>query len=63
MSATLARPSRVLLADHAADARLLTRTALAGIAGIEIVAEAVDGADAVEKAAACQPDLVLLGPA
>jgi DNA-binding NarL/FixJ family response regulator len=50
---------RVLVADDDPDYRLLVRLAL-GPTSFEVVAEAPDGRSAVESAAACRPDLVLL---
>jgi CheY-like chemotaxis protein len=50
---------RVLVVDDDPDYRLLVRLAL-GPTSFEVVAETADGPSAVEAAAGCQPDLVLL---
>ena len=51
---------RVVIADDEPLARERLRTRLAGQPGIEIVAEAVDGHDALHACAEHDPDLVLL---
>jgi DNA-binding NarL/FixJ family response regulator len=53
-------PVRVLLCDDTAEMRTLLRWALEGEAGVEIVAEAVDGATAARLAAEAAPEVVLL---
>lgn len=53
-------PIRVLIADDTPDIRLLLRAALRMYPGFEIVAEAVDGAEAVKLTAEHQPDAILL---
>ena len=53
-------PFRVVVADDTPGIRLLMRHILEGSGAFEVVAEAVDGEQAVEQAAALQPDLVLL---
>lgn len=53
-------PIRVLLADDAADLRFLLKIALETDGSFAVVAEAEDGAVAVELALAEQPDLVVL---
>ena len=53
-------PIRVLIADDTPDIRLLLRAALRMYPGFEIVAEAVDGAEAVKLTTEHQPDAVLL---
>jgi len=54
------RPRRVLIVDDS----MLMRTVISGIVAsddaFEIVGEAVDGFDAVEKAGALRPDVILL---
>ncbi|MEU3315098.1 response regulator transcription factor [Streptomyces sp. NPDC006687] len=55
-----ARPIRVLLADDEAMIRAGVRLILRHAEGIEVVAEAPDGRQAVELAAAHHPDVVLL---
>ncbi len=54
------RPIRVLLADDTASVRTLLRGTLEASRAFEVVGEAGDGAQAVEMAAALQPDMVLL---
>lgn len=54
-----APPIRVLIADDHAVARQGIRTILEEAADIEVVAEAADGTEALEKARAFRPDLVL----
>jgi PAS domain S-box-containing protein len=54
------RPIRVLLADDTESVRLLLRGTLEASRAFEVVGEAGDGAQAVEMAAALQPDMVLL---
>lgn len=51
---------RVLLADSRADRRERVRAALAEGGGMEIVGQARDGQEAVQRACALRPDLVLL---
>ncbi len=51
---------RVLIADDHAVLRDGLRALLAAADGIEVVGEAEDGMDAVEKAVALQPDVVLM---
>ena len=51
---------RVLIADDHAVLRDGLRALLSGCEGIEVVGEAEDGMDAVEKAIALQPDVVLM---
>jgi PAS domain S-box-containing protein len=51
---------RVVLADDAEDIRLLLRLSLTTAHGFDVVAEAADGRQAVELAAAHRPDVVLL---
>jgi len=53
-------PIRVLLVDDSADLRLVVRRALERHGGFDVVAEASDGAAAVEVAASAAPDIVLL---
>ena len=52
--------ARVLVADDVADLRMLLRMALERTGVFEVVAEAVDGVEAVDHARRCQPDLVVL---
>ncbi|MEX2292791.1 MAG: response regulator [Acidimicrobiales bacterium] len=54
------RHCRVLIADDSADIRLLLRLAIEGDAELELIGEAVDGAEAVSLAQALQPDVLLL---
>ncbi len=51
---------RVVIADDEPPARARLRRLLADHAGIEVVAEAADGASAVQQIEAAAPDLVLL---
>jgi DNA-binding NarL/FixJ family response regulator len=51
---------RVLIADDHAVLRDGLRALLSGCEGIEVVGEAEDGMDAVEKAVALQPDVILM---
>ena len=51
---------RVLLADSRADRREQVRAALAADGRMEIVGQARDGQEAVQRACALRPDLVLL---
>jgi len=53
------KSSRILIADDHEAVRQGLRSALAG-AGWSVCGEAVDGVDAIEKAAALKPDLVIL---
>lgn len=53
-------PIRILIADDHALLRAGVRTLLLAIPGIEVVAEANDGREAVELVAALQPDLLLM---
>jgi DNA-binding NarL/FixJ family response regulator len=53
-------PIRVLLVDDVVDVRRVVRMALRIRGGFEILAEAEDGAEAVEHAARLQPDVVVL---
>jgi PAS domain S-box-containing protein len=55
-----AQPIRVIIADDSSDIRLLTSLILSAEADFEVVAEAADGAEAVVRARAHQPDMVLL---
>jgi DNA-binding NarL/FixJ family response regulator len=52
--------TRALLVDDVEDFRLLLRLKLEETDAVEIVGEASDGEEAIERAAALQPDLVLL---
>ncbi|MEV7419650.1 response regulator transcription factor [Streptomyces sp. NPDC089919] len=56
----IAAPVRVLLADDEQMIRTGVRLILRHAEGIDVVAEAVDGAQAVELAAVHRPDVVLL---
>jgi CheY-like chemotaxis protein len=53
-------PLRVLLVDDTADVRLLVRMLLTERDGIQVVAEATNGFEAIELAAALHPDLIVL---
>ena len=51
---------RIVIADDSADVRLLITLALRGDPDLEVVGEAVNGAEAVAMAADLRPDLLLL---
>lgn len=53
-------PVRVVIADDVAEIRLLARAQLEASGRFVVVGEASDGAQAVELARSCQPQLVLL---
>lgn len=53
-------PRRVLVVDDSEDLRLLLRMRMERLEGLDVVGEAEDGMQAVEMAAALQPDLVVL---
>ncbi|MDQ1423260.1 MAG: hypothetical protein QOD72_758 [Acidimicrobiaceae bacterium] len=54
------RPARVLIVDDAASARRFVSAVLEQSPHFEVVAEARDGAEAIDAAARLQPDVVLL---
>lgn len=60
MPPDMARTVRVLVVDDEADLRLLMRTMLDLDPRIEIVGEAADGGEALERYAELAPDVVLL---
>jgi two-component system response regulator NreC len=51
---------RVLLVDDYVPVRITLRSMLTGYVDLQIVGEACDGKQAVEQAAACQPDIILM---
>ncbi len=51
---------RILVADDCSPFRGLLAWFLSSVPGVEIVAEASDGVEAVETARACRPELVLM---
>ena len=51
---------RLLICDDAPEARASLRTSLTGQPGIDVVAEAENGEDAIALAAAHRPDVVLM---
>jgi len=53
-------PLRILIADDHSVVRTGLRTLLESHAGWQVCAEAVDGRDALEKAAKCKPDIAIL---
>lgn len=56
----MTRTSRVLIADDSTTIRRAFSALLAEEAGIEVVGEAVDGMDAVEKASRLAPDVITM---
>jgi DNA-binding NarL/FixJ family response regulator len=50
----------ILIADDSATIRTLIRAFIENRAGFEVCGEAVDGADAIEKAKELKPDLIIL---
>ena len=61
MSATEAEaPIRILIADDEPDVRLLLRLQLQGVPGIDVVGEAGDGVEAIERCRELQPDAVVM---
>jgi pilus assembly protein CpaE len=59
MSGTL-HPVRVLIADNNPDFLGALAQYIRSIPGVELVGEAVDGEDAIKKAEATYPDLIIL---
>lgn len=53
-------PTRILIADDAASTRRFLRAVLEGSGHFEVVGEAGDGSDAIERAARLRPEAVLL---
>jgi DNA-binding NarL/FixJ family response regulator len=53
-------PKSILIVDDSDTVRKVTRLFLESQIGLEICGEAVDGVDAIEKAKALKPDLILL---
>lgn len=53
-------PIRILIADDEPDVRLLLRLQLQGVPGIEVVGEAGDGMEAIERCRELQPDAVVM---
>ncbi len=53
-------PARVLVVDDVEDLRMLFRTILDADERFEVVGEAGDGVEAIEKAAALRPDVIML---
>ena len=52
--------SRILIVDDSPLVRKLLRQCFESETGLEICAEAADGKEAIEKAQACHPDVILL---
>ncbi len=55
-----ARVIRALIVDDASDVRRMVQVILGEDARFEVIGEAVDGKEAIEKAAALQPDVIVL---
>ena len=53
-------PKCILIADDSKTIRTLIRAFIENRAGFEVCGEAVDGADAIEKAKDLKPDLIIL---
>lgn len=53
-------PTRILLVDDVAELRTLFRLMLSTEESFEVVGEAADGLEAIEKAAELKPDLIVL---
>jgi two-component system, chemotaxis family, chemotaxis protein CheY len=53
-------PKQILIADDGSTVRQVIRDFLESKTGFQVCAEAVDGLDAVEKAKALKPDLILM---
>ena len=53
-------PKCILIADDSKTIRTLIRAFIENQAGFEVCGEAVDGADAIEKAKELKPDLIIL---
>jgi len=53
-------PIRILVADDEPDVRLLLRLQLQGVPGIEVVGEAGDGMEAIQRCRELQPDAVVM---
>ena len=53
-------PKRILIADDSATVRTIIRGFLESQSSFEVCGEAIDGVDAIEKAKALKPDLIIL---
>ena len=53
-------PLRILLADDSAIVRRHLREVIEDVAGVDVVAEAADGAEAIDAVRALRPEIVLL---
>lgn len=53
-------PIRILIADDEPDVRLLLRLQLQGVPGIDVVGEAGDGMEAIERCRELGPDAVVM---
>ena len=53
-------PKQILVVDDSDTCRKVTRLFLESQVGLEVCGEAVDGVDAIEKANALKPDLVII---
>lgn len=54
------KATRTLIVDDVTQVREDLRTMLTLVGGIEVVGEAVNGVDAIQKAEGLQPDLILM---
>ena len=64
IGATIEVPAvRVILADDIVDSRMLLRSMLDCVTGVEVVGEAADGRQAIDAATATGADAVFLDPA
>jgi len=53
-------PIRILIADDEPDVRLLLRLQLQGVPGIDVIGEAGDGMEAIERCRELRPDAVVM---
>ena len=60
MTASDSAPIRIVIADDEPDVRLLLRLQIQGVTGIEVVGEAGDGMEAIERCRELRPDAVVM---